>query len=169
MSVQAHQMTVHSVNACHLHAGASHCTHVALQEYIRQLGGLLVHQQTSPTAAMQQRLEQLTVETSQLIGVIKPLNTNVYKAVLAGRLDFGGLTGAGVDQGLAGTLAQGLDEAWYSALPVSLLHAPWSAHCPCMCRVLLPLTERALGLAFPSIAISICKPNQYWTLSSCAH
>ena len=92
-----------------------------------------MHQQTSPTAAVQQRLEQLTVETSQLIGVIKPLNTNVYKAVLAGRLDFGGLTCAGMHDGLAGSHAHGLDEAWYSALPVShLLHASLSSHSPCV-------------------------------------
>ena len=82
----------------------------ATQEYIRQLGALLlVHQGGDANPAMQQRLQQLTVESSQLIGIIKPLNTAVYKAVLAGRLD----------EGLTGSQFHSLNEKWYSDLPVS--------------------------------------------------
>lgn len=83
----------------------------AVQEYIRQLGGLLVQQGRDPHPTAQQRLQQLTIESSQLIGIIKPLNTAVYKAVLAGRLD----------EGLTGSQYHSLDEKWYSDLPVGYM------------------------------------------------
>lgn len=80
-----------------------------LQEYVRQLGGLLVQHDISSNAPLQQRLHELAIESSKLIGIIKPLNTAVYKAVLAGRLD----------EGLTGSQFHSLDEKWYADLPVS--------------------------------------------------
>lgn len=60
-----------------------------MQDYIRELGRLLVLQgsSTSKEGSVAARLEQVTIETSQLLGIIKSLNLKVYKAVILGRLD----------------------------------------------------------------------------------
>ena len=81
-----------------------------LQAYIGELANLLVQLGDFPAdAKLRQRLDQVTIESSQLMGIIKPLNLKVYKAILEGRLD----------EGLTGS-QQSLDERWYAALPVSV-------------------------------------------------
>ena len=69
-----------------------------MQEYIRELGRLLVLQGDACCnyAEVTARLQQITIESSQLMSIVKSLNVKVYKAVLQGRLDeehHGGQTG----------------------------------------------------------------------------
>lgn len=77
----------------------------------------------NPDLCLQQRLQQVTVESSQLMGIIKSLNVEVYRAVL----------NRGVDPQLPEGLP-GLSSEWYSYCEVSLnLHDLRSAHngsCP---------------------------------------
>ena len=79
-----------------------------LQAYISELATLLVQLGNNPSdAELRQRLDQVTLESSHLMGIIKPLNLKVYKAILEGRLDEG-RTG---EQRL-------LDNHFYATLPV---------------------------------------------------
>ena len=57
------------------------------QEYIRELGQLLVTLDGPHDIATENRMQQLAGESSKLLGCIKALNPAVYKSVLTGRLD----------------------------------------------------------------------------------
>ena len=92
-----------------------------VQAYITELATLLVQLGKCPSdAELRQRLDQVTLESSHLMGIIKPLNLKVYKAILEGRLDEGS-TG---EQRL-------LDSRFYATLPVgfrcTLVHLLTSA------------------------------------------
>lgn len=81
-----------------------------MQEYIQELGSLLVQlgDGDSPNFQLEQRLQQVTIESSQLMGIIKSLNVEVYKAVLK--------------NGVGPPLADGqehLGNQWYLSLEVS--------------------------------------------------
>ena len=60
-----------------------------MQEYIRELGQLLVSLDGPHDIATDKRLQQLAGESNELLGCIKALNPAVYKSVLTGRLDDG--------------------------------------------------------------------------------
>ena len=85
---------------------------LALQAYISELATLLVQLGSAPQdMQLRHRLDQVTFESSQLMGIIKP-NLKVYKAVLEGRLDEGRV---GEDAGSGPHL---LDSQWYARMPV---------------------------------------------------
>ena len=78
------------------------------QEYIRELGMLLVHLGNRHDPATQASLERLTVESTQLLGCLKAFSPAVYRSVCQGRLDAG--------QRLP---AQELDAPWFASLQAS--------------------------------------------------
>lgn len=85
-----------------------------LQEYAKELAQLLVKlgDLVQPDAQLQQRLQQVTIESSRLMGIIKRLNIEVYKAVL--------------QNGVAPPLLDGqmgLTDEWYSGSEVRCCHA----------------------------------------------
>ena len=85
---------------------------LALQAYIAELATLLVQLGSAPQdTQLRHRLDQVTFESSQLMGIIKP-NLKVHKAVLEGRLDEGRV-GEDATSGL-----HPLDSQWYARMPV---------------------------------------------------
>ena len=78
------------------------------QEYIRELGMLLVHLGNRHDPATQASLERLTVESTQLLGCLKAFSPAVYRSVCQGRLD--------ADHTLP---AQELDVSWFASLQAS--------------------------------------------------
>ncbi|DBA94293.1 TPA: hypothetical protein ACH3X1_001907 [Trebouxia sp. C0004] len=75
------------------------------EDYIRELGMLLVHLGDSGDVSTQASLEHFTLEFTQLLGCLKAFNPSVYKAVCHERLD-----------GANTVPAQELDASWFKSL-----------------------------------------------------
>ena len=81
---------------------------MGVQAYVGELAKLLLELGSNPNErAVKQRLHEVTVESSKLMGIMKALNLKVYKAIMEGRMD-DGLTDA-----------HRQDAAWYSNFQVS--------------------------------------------------
>lgn len=78
------------------------------QDYIRELGMLLVHLGDRGDPSTQASMEHLTLESTQLLGCLKVFNPSVYKAVCQERLD-----------GTNTVPARQLDVSWFMSLQVS--------------------------------------------------
>lgn len=89
------------------------------QDYIRELGMLLVRLGDRGDPSTQASMEHLTLESTQVLGCLKAFNPSVYKAVCHKRLD-GGNTGP----------AQELDVSWFMLLQASRQISYWSDVCP---------------------------------------
>ena len=79
-----------------------------MQAYVGELAKLLLELGSNPfDRAVKQRLNEVTVESSRLVGITKALNPKVYKGIMDGRMD-DGLTDA-----------HRRDAVWYSNFQVS--------------------------------------------------
>ena len=98
------------------------------QDYIRELGMLLVHLGDRGDPGTQASVEHLTLESTQLLGCLKAFNPSVYKAVCHERLD-----------GANSVPAQQLDVSWFTSLQASRHISCWPHVCPVChyCRLVL--------------------------------
>lgn len=100
------------------HQVAKHVLNV--QDYIRELGMLLVHLGDRGDPSTQASMEHLTLESTQLLGCLKAFNPSVYKMVSQQRLD-----------GANTVPAQEPDLSWFMSLPASRQ----ISCCPGVCSV----------------------------------